>query len=107
MKKKILMAALPLLTVVLGSALYAGAQDFKAVNQTGKPIHHIYVSEASKSDWEEDVLGDSVLAPGQSVNVNFDSHTECSWDFKAVDANGKEYFLYGANLCQLEVINIK
>lgn len=107
MKKKILMAALPLLTIVLGTAVYAGAQDFKAVNQTGKPIHHIYVSEASKSSWEEDVLGDDVLAPGASVNVNFDNHTECKWDFKAVDANGKEYFLYGADLCTLEIINIR
>ena len=107
MKKKILLAALPLLTIVLGTAVYAGAQDFKAVNQTGKPIHHIYVSEASKSSWEEDVLGNDVLAPGQSVNITFGNHEACSWDFKAVDANGKEYFLYGANLCQLEVINIR
>lgn len=99
---------LTILTVLLATAaVYAGPQDFKAVNQTGKAIHHIYVSEASKSDWEEDVLGNSVLAAGQSVNVTFGNHTECSWDFKAVDENGKEYFLYGANLCQLEVINIR
>ncbi len=107
MKKKLLFVTVALFSIVLGTAIYAGAQDFTAVNKTSKVITHIYVSQASKTSWDEDVLGaGTVLEPGASVEINFDGHEDCQWDFKAVDANGGAHYLYNANLCQLHTINI-
>ncbi len=97
-----------LLMVVFATSLYAGKQDVTVVNKVKKSIHHIYISEAKSDDWEEDVLGDDVLDPGESVKVTFDnSHKACKWDFKAVDTDGKEYMLMGVNLCEVATINIK
>lgn len=97
-----------LLFSIASSGLWAGKQDVTVVNKTAKPIHHVYISDEKTDDWEEDVLGDDVLQPGQSVKVTFDNNTKaCIWDFKAVDADGKEYFLMKANLCQLNTINIR
>lgn len=97
-----------ILGLTFATAVMAGKQDVTVVNKTGKPIHHVYISDEKTDDWEEDVLGDDVLQPGQSVKVTFDNNNKaCIWDFKAVDADGKEYLLMKANLCQLNTINIK
>jgi len=103
---------LRLIAAILGltfaTAIMAGKQDVTVVNKTGKPIHHVYISEEKTDDWEEDILGDDVLQAGASVKVTFDNNSDsCIWDFKAVDAEGKEYLLMKANLCQLSTINIK
>lgn len=94
--------------ILFATAAYAGKQDVTIVNKVKKSIHHVYISEAKVDDWEEDILGDDVLDPGESVKVTFDNtHKACKWDFKAVDGDGVEYLLMGVNLCEVSTINIR
>ncbi len=90
------------------TAVVASPKRITVVNKTSKAIHYIYISESENSEWEDDVLGDDVLAAGQRFTVTFNGYQEgvCSWDFKAVDEDGKEYFVYNVNLCQVGTINI-
>lgn len=105
MKLKVLFL---LLSLAFSTALFAGRQDVNVVNMTKKSIHHIYISAAKVDDWEEDILGNDVLDPGETVKVTFENeHKACVWDFKAVDTDGKEYLLMNVNLCQTATINVK
>jgi hypothetical protein len=45
-----------ILGLMLATAVAAGKQDITVVNKTGKPIHHVYISEEKTDDWEEDIL---------------------------------------------------
>jgi hypothetical protein len=93
--------------VVLGlqaGAASAGTQDFTLVNQTGSAIHNLYVSETSKDDWEEDVLGDDVLEDGQSVNVTFSGKKACTWDLMIKDENGEGLYWRKINLCEVSKV---
>ena len=104
--KKIYLTMFALIAFASLTALFAGAQDFTAVNHSGKTIMRIHVSESSNKSWEGDILGSDVLAPGASVQITFTGHTECIWDFLAVDEDGGEHRLDDANLCQLHTITI-
>lgn len=107
MKKTLMIKVLLLLAgiSVFAYNLAAGTQDFDLVNRTGKVINYVYVSEVSKSEWEEDVLGQDTLANNAKVKITFgDNATECYWDVRAVDASGGKYTFYKQNLCTLSEI---
>ncbi len=84
---KILAASMGV-ALLIGGALSAQAQskqDFKLVNKTGYEIKEVYVSPTKSTDWEEDILGDGVLADLDSRNIHFHrSATSCHWDLKVV-----------------------
>lgn len=70
------------------------------INNTGTTVSYLYGSNVDRSTWEEDVLGTSVLAPGQSIRVDWDDHTcMCQFDFKAVTAEGREIIRRNVNVC--------
>ena len=62
-----------MLSLLLASTAlpFQGKQDFTLVNKTGVGTHELYVSAHSTDNWEEDVLGQDTLAPGDSVEVKF------------------------------------
>jgi hypothetical protein len=52
--------------------------------------------------WEEDILGDDVLRPGQDVNINIDDGTgHCKYDFKAVFDDGQSLVKHNIDVCQI------
>jgi len=85
--------------VLCSSLAVAGSTEI--VNGlVGVDIEEIYLSRASTEDWEEDILGDVVLEPGESVVVQFSpAENECEWDILAVDGEGTEATWEGLNLC--------
>lgn len=100
----------------LGLALSAAApvsaeearQDFDLVNKTGYDISHVYVSPTKSDDWEEDVLGKSVLNDGDEWEIKFERATKsCKWDLKVVyaDDNSAAYWK-GIDLCKVAKITI-
>ena len=94
MKKKILLGVFLLLTAVV---LFAqSGPTLTVVNNCGYPIFYIYISQADTDNWEEDVLGDDVLQPGQAVNVRLPRNG--TWDFMAVDMDGDPYIVYGVRV---------
>ncbi len=78
-------------------------QDFIVANNSSIPIWYLYVSPNYADNWEEDVLGDDVLMPGQEMNIimpGFGGH--CWFDVKFEDQYGdytREY--YDVNLCEV------
>ena len=71
-------------------------------NQTGWTMLRFYASDSRKSDWEEDILGSSVLASGRSVTINIDDGSgACIYDFKAEFTNGQVLTRMNINVCQI------
>jgi len=85
-----LKAGLALAVMVATTALTPGmasAEDrrVRIINETNHTIVRFYASNVNATSWEEDILGQSVLKPGQSVVVNIDDGSGyCLYDFKAV-----------------------
>lgn len=71
-------------------------------NQTGWTMTHFYASDSRVDDWEEDMLGSSVLAAGSSVVMNIDDGSgACLYDFKARFTNGQELTRFRINVCEI------
>ena len=82
----------------------AAAEDrrVRVINGTNVTVTSFYASNTSRGDWEEDILGSSVLPAGHSVMINIDDGSgACMFDFRAVLANGRRVEAYGMNVCQI------
>ncbi len=74
----------------------------RIINATGVTMTHFYASNSGEADWQEDILGQDVLAAGASVRINIDDGTgACLYDFKARFADGDELIRYRINVCQI------
>jgi hypothetical protein len=85
------------------SALPALAEDRRVeiVNATEVTMTQFYGSNQKTDSWEEDILGDDVLLPGETVVINFDDSTGyCVFDFRAVFEDGDEVVERGINVCE-------
>lgn len=77
---------------VLSAQANNGPVTFTLVNSTNRVLEAFYASPPSTDDWEEDILGRDVLAPGESVKITInDGRSDCLYDFKGVlgPGNGK------------------
>ena len=109
MKQKLWVLSIALLlTLMLSSTAFAGAQDFTLVNQTGKHITHVYVSPHNVNDWQEDVLGQEILGNGDSVEITFSGGERAAiWDIKVLFEDGSGRFWENFNLKTISVITLK
>ena len=83
-------------------------QDFKLTNKTGYEIKEVYVSPSKSTDWEEDILGDGVLADLGSREIHFKrATTTCKWDLKVVYTVDSSTAVWNdIDLCSVEKITI-
>lgn len=97
-----------LLSMCAASPVLAGGkQDFTLINKTGYPIQEVYVSPNQTSDWEEDVLGQSILNNNQYVNISFSrSSSACKWDLKVVYSDGDTSEWANFDLCKTSKITV-
>lgn len=71
-------------------------------NNTGWTMLRFFASNTSRTDWEEDILGDDVLANNASIVMNIDDGTgACQFDFKAEFTNGQSLIRNNVNVCQI------
>ena len=71
-------------------------------NNTGWTMLRFFASNTSRSDWEEDILGDEVLANNASIVMNIDDGTgACLFDFKAEFTNGQNLIRNNVNVCEI------
>jgi hypothetical protein len=71
-------------------------------NTTGWTMLRFYASNTSRDDWEEDLLGDDVLANNASIVMNIDDGTgACMFDFKAEFTNGQNLIRNNVNVCEI------
>jgi hypothetical protein len=94
-------------TLCAAPVAQAGTQDFTLVNSSGVDIYELYISESANDDWEEDVLGDGILADGARIDITFSGRSACLWDMKAVDGEGTSVLWNGVNLCTTSVVVLR
>jgi hypothetical protein len=96
------------ITMLLSSAAFAqGKQDFTVVNKTGVIISELYVSPHSADDWEEDILGQDVLANDDSVDITFSPKERAKlWDLKIVDSKGNSLEWENLNLLEISKVTL-
>ena len=98
----ILLVVLTLAGLASGTASAQEDRRVRIINETNHTIVRFFGSNAGTTDWEEDILGDDVLAPGQSVVINFDDGTGyCKFDFKAEFDDGDEVVKHGIDVCEI------
>jgi hypothetical protein len=105
MAKKLinLMAFLALMT--FSASAFAQQMYVRVTNNTGFDIYHLYLSPASSTDWEDDMLGSTeVLRSGQSKRININGYKSPKFDVKAVDEDGDEYLRMGINVNTQDVV---
>jgi hypothetical protein len=96
------MAASLLAVVVAPDTAAAQDRRVRIINASNVTMNSFYASNVNRKSWEEDILGNSVLRPGQSVMINInDGSGACMFDFKAVMADGRKVEQYGMNVCQI------
>jgi hypothetical protein len=106
MKRTILLSTATLVALMMLTA-YAGEQDFVLVNETGLTIDAFYCSPTTTNDWEEDVLGEDILADEGSVEIRFARDTEaCQWDLMIVDEDGDKIVWANIDLCETAKITL-
>src|SRR5690349_16057822 len=72
-----------------GHAVQAQDRRIWLVNDSGRTIEKFHASNINRRGWEEDILGDRVLRPGQRIRINLDDRSgQCMFDFLTVMANG-------------------
>jgi hypothetical protein len=80
----------------------AADRRVRIINGTNVTVTSFYASNTRRRNWEEDILGSSVLPAGRHVMINIDDGSgACMFDFRAVLANGRTVEAYGMNVCQI------
>lgn len=94
----------------LATALLAGAtaahagedRHVKIINETDHTMVRFYASNVAAKSWEEDILGETVLKPGQDVRINIDDGSgHCLYDFRAVFDDGQSLEKHNINVCEI------
>jgi hypothetical protein len=71
------------------------------VNESRLVIREFYATNSGVNRWGRDLLGQSVIRPGQRYVFNFDDGTGyCLFDFRAVLENGRAIERYRVNVCE-------
>ena len=112
--RSILQPALVALLVVLGTnlAVAADSEDGKnrrviVRNDSSLTIDNFYASRVSVDNWEEDILGNRTIPPGNEMTINVDDGTGyCHYDFKAILSDGQSVERRDVNVCTAEVWTI-
>lgn len=102
-----LISALTVVAALCSSAAFAENRVVTFTNNTSVVVEQIFGSNSGADTWEEDVLGEDVLEPGSSVDMNFDDGTGyCKFDFKVTFADGDEGTLADVNVCEVSNVAI-
>lgn len=97
-------AFVPVVVVALALAGNAMAADrnVNIINSTSTTIKMFFASNVDVKKWEEDILGDDVLRPDDSIQVNIDDGTgHCTYDFRALLSDGSEIVKHDINVCRI------
>jgi len=89
MGRKHIIALLATLAITLCMAGAALAKNIAVINGTSFEIHAIAVSASESDNWGDDLLGNTVLAPGEGLEINL-SGSNTGWDMAVVDPSGQQ-----------------
>lgn len=100
--KKIAIVVTGLFTLFAGTAS-ANTFALTITNGTRSTVETFYASPTGVSDWEEDLFGPGVLAPGDSITVRFsDARGVCDYDMLfEFSGDALEDLVDTQNLCEV------
>jgi len=101
--KKFAIVALGCLVLSAGSgSAMALDRHVHIHNNTSLDIYEFHASNVGTSNYEEDILGDDVIASGDTWNINIDDGSGyCKFDFKAVFEDGSSATKDNVNVCKV------
>lgn len=92
-----------LLMLLLAPLSWAEPVTFVLTNGTDEVIMEFYAAPPDVEDWEEDILGEDVLEPGDSVEITIsDGREDCDYDFLAVFEDESELEHEAVSVCDGE-----
>jgi hypothetical protein len=104
MRNRTALAALAMAFISTSAAAAADDKNRKITleNVSSETIRELYAAPVTAKTWEEDLLGQKTLAPGQSISANIDNGTtECHYDLKVVLGDGKSIEQRNINVCAI------
>ncbi|PKA41274.1 hypothetical protein [Rhizobium sullae] len=92
--------------VLFAVAFPAQAEDltFKLINGTQSELTRFYTSPTGVDEWEDDVFGEQVLNPGETISITIaDGRDVCKYDmrFEFDEASDLDTTEDTQDLCQL------
>ncbi|OEU65791.1 MAG: hypothetical protein BA863_09995 [Desulfovibrio sp. S3730MH75] len=102
-KQCVVFAAALLLSLFLAGAAFA--KDVTIINGTSFPIHAIALSGSSSNQWGNDILGNNVLYPNQTISVTLNGSL-LGWSLAAMDENGDQLEFHDMNLSRVSKITL-
>jgi hypothetical protein len=102
LKEKTFLAAA---VAVAFAAAPAYAEDlmFKLDNQSSGPVTQFFVSTLDSNSWEEDILGQDVLASGAQADITIhNANGMCEFDLRLVYDDGSVTDERKIDLCDLD-----
>jgi hypothetical protein len=90
----------------LSGVVHADQRDFTLINGSSAVLTHLYVSPTASEEWGEDILGQTVVNPTESVLVYFASFSPggCGYDILASFSDGGQGKMLAADLCASDSI---
>ncbi len=102
LKTVMLVAAVATFSVVSAGPSEALDRRVKVINDSSRTMTKFQASNKSSKSWEEDILGDDILKPGQSVVVNINDGTGfCVFDLRATFKGGATVVRRNINICKI------
>ena len=94
------------LTVAADPA-HALDRRIKLINNSSYNIVEFHASNINRKSFEENILNNRILQPGDSIIINLDDGTDmCRFDFLTVMSNGNKIEKDDVDVCQLETYTI-
>jgi hypothetical protein len=102
LKSVMLVAAVATFSVFSAGPSEALDRRVRVVNDSSRTMTKFQASNKASKSWEEDILGDDVLKPGQSVVVNINDGTGyCVFDLRATFQGGATVVRRNINICKI------
>src|SRR5262245_49001098 len=96
------LAAAAALSLVSLTSANAEDRHVRIINETHHTMVQFFASNTSRNSWEEDILGDDVVKPGDDVMINIDDGSgHCLFDFKAVFDDKDVLIRKNVNVCKI------
>jgi hypothetical protein len=102
LKSAMLVAAVATFSVLSTGLSEALDRRVRVVNDSSRTMTKFQASNKASKSWEEDILGNDVLKPGQSVVVNINDGTGyCVFDLRATFQGGATVVRRNINICKI------
>jgi hypothetical protein len=91
------------LQATTGPPASASERQIEITNNTRMAIIEVYASPVGMEGWHQDVLGDEILPPTNSIVVKWDVPGDyCRFDLRTVFDDGNSWVRRDVNVCELE-----